>query len=211
LSAGSAEEEATPRALAAHLAFDVAWLEAMEPVTGPAGSARVRRQEPVFETPSHCPALSPRLRPPDERAAREAAPTPPAAVVDILERRPIRALTRWALGAMAAVVLIAVLVVGFGAHRDDMPGDAVAAIIARREFEVQVGPLSNRESALRLQRRLQRWWPAAFVRFETGRYWIQVTTAAEPFQARASARRLRAEGFRVRTVLQDRQGGGGWQ
>jgi cell division septation protein DedD len=55
-----------------------------------------------------------------------------------------------------------------------------------------------------LQRRLQRFWPAALVTPEAGRYWIQVTAFARPYRARAAARRLRAQGFPVRTVLQYR-------
>jgi hypothetical protein len=111
-----------------------------------------------------------------------------------------RRLVRLGLGLIA---LIVALVVGIGARSPRMreaPGRS--ALQTGDWIGVQVGPIGDEDQASVLHRRLQRGWPAALVRFDAGRYWVQVMTSAWPYRARAAARRLRSQGFRVRTVLE---------
>jgi hypothetical protein len=223
LAAGATSPDVTPRALAAHLAFDVAWLQAVEPATGSVALAR-----PDFGGAAGAHAGPERgagegsgVRGPSTeavaslesgaRGAWEAFPhgpevATPAAGIGFPApppRLPVRSAGRWMRWAFAVAVGIVLVAVGFGGRAFE-PGTVVTRDQSAVSgwLGVQVGPLPDRKSALTLQRRLRRIWPSALVTPEAGRYWIQVTTYTRPYNARATVRRLRAQGFPVRTVAQ---------
>lgn len=219
-------EQLTPRALATHLAFDAAWMQAVEPVTGahlparPATSAAAvlrsggladagQTASRVAAVPSPPPSLP---EPPTTLRAgspREAAThdlrqqAEEASVAKAVETLPGSAFPRRLVQVgLVLIAAIVALIVGMGARSVQMNGTLPSAIRAGEWIGVQVGPVADRGSATSLQHRLRPHWPGAQVRFDAGRYWIQVTTSAWPYRARAAARRLRAQGFAVRTVSQ---------
>jgi hypothetical protein len=221
------EEQITPRALATHLAFDAAWLQALEPVTGSLGPAQpsasaaailragvsgdgrrpMTDQGPTTQAPPPgLPEPAPTISRPSQAADAPAA-LPPGATqrtVRPSEHLPCSTLPRRLVQlGLVLMALIVALVVGIGARSVRM-AEALPPPAGHGGdwIVVQVGPLADQGSAASIHHRLRPRWPGALVRFDAGRYWVQVTTSAWPYRARAAARRLRAQGFEVRTVLQ---------